>query len=203
MIERCCPTLSGGVLRREFARTAGAFAVLMLLGYLLALLLPEVAQAVLARFSAQLSSLGLGEESSSLQTLRLLFSNNVTALLLTLLYGVVPLLYLSALSLGTNAMLLGLFAAVYQREGYGLAAYFIGVLPHGIFELPALVLSCALGLLVCAAGTDRVRRVEGAPSFLLRLRDCLRVYFCVCVPLLVCAAVVETYITPLLLSAAL
>lgn len=71
-----------------------------------------------------------------------------------MLYGLIPFVPLSALALGTNALLLGAFAALYQHHGIGLGVYFIGILPHGIFELPALILSCALGLLICRTGTE-------------------------------------------------
>lgn len=203
MIERYCPTLSGGVLRQALRSTAGAFAVLLLLGFLGAMVFPGAAQRMLLRFTAQLGELGLYDELSPWETARVLFSNNVNASLLSLLYGLIPFAFLSALSLGSNALLLGAFGALYVRGGYGLGAYLLGILPHGIFELPALVLSCALGLLVCRAGTDRLRRVEGAPPFLTRLGDCLRVFLFAAVPLLLIAALVETFITPLLLGAVL
>lgn len=73
-----------------------------------------------------------------------------------MLYGLIPFLPLSALALGTNALMLGAFAAIYQQQGIGLGVYVLGVLPHGIFELSALILSCALGLLICRTGTERI-----------------------------------------------
>ena len=75
---------------------------------------------------------------------------------LSMLYGLIPFLPLSALALGTNALMLGAFAAIYQQQGIGLGVYVLGVLPHGIFELSALILSCALGLLICRTGTERI-----------------------------------------------
>ena len=38
MIDRCCPTLSRGLLKREFANTAAAFGVLVLLGFAVGIL---------------------------------------------------------------------------------------------------------------------------------------------------------------------
>ena len=38
-----------------------------------------------------------------------------------------------------------------------LGVYLVGILPHGIFELPALVLFCAAGLYLCSRVTARVR----------------------------------------------
>ena len=128
-----------------------------------------------------------------------LFFNNVTASLLAMLYGLIPFVPLSALALGTNALLLGAFAALYQHHGIGLGVYFIGILPHGIFELPALILSCALGLLICRTGTEKLRKRSDV-SFLRRVLDCNRVFLSFVAPLLLVAALVEAYITPALLK---
>ena len=131
-----------------------------------------------------------------------LFFNNVTASLLAMLYGLIPFVPLSALALGTNALLLGAFAALYQHHGIGLGVYFIGILPHGIFELPALILSCALGLLICRTGTEKLRKRSDV-SFLRRVLDCNRVFLSFVAPLLLVAALVEAYITPALLKLAM
>lgn len=201
MIARYCPTLGDRVLLREFRSAAGAFGVLVLIGFFAALAFPQAAQQILARFLSQLDQLGLADDLSNREMLATLFFNNLNASFLSLLYGLIPFAYLSALAIGTNALLLGVFAAFYQQQGLALTVYLVGILPHGIFELTALILSCALGLLLCAAVTDRLRGKEGAVSILSRLGDCSRVFLCVIVPLLLLAAFVETYVTPLLLAA--
>lgn len=116
-----------------------------------------------------------------------------------MLYGLIPFVPLSALALGTNALLLGALAALYQHHWIGLGVYFIGILPHGIFELPALILSCALGLLICRTGTEKLRKRSDV-SFLRRVLDCNRVFLFFVAPLLLVAALVEAYITPALLK---
>ncbi len=201
MIDRCCPTLGGGVLRQEFLHTAAAFGILTLLGFCGALVFPSLAQETFTRFVSQLEELGLTGDVPQRQLMGTLFFNNVTASLLSMLYGLIPFLPFSALALGTNALLLGVFAAMYQKQGIGLGVYALGVLPHGIFELTALILSCAMGLLLCRTGTDRLCKKDGAVSLFPRILDCLRIFLFAVVPLLLIAAFVETYITPLLLGA--
>ena len=137
MISQFCPTLSKDLLKREFLNTAAAFAVLAVLGFAAGMLFPDAAQQLLDRFAAQLEQLGLSSNVPQSQMMATLFFNNVTASLLAMLYGLIPFVPLSALALGTNALLLGAFAALYQHHGIGLGVYFIGILPHGIFELPA------------------------------------------------------------------
>ena len=131
MIDRCCPTLSRGLLKREFANTAAAFGVLVLLGFAVSMLRPALAQGVLDHFTAQLEQLGLTDDVPQAELLATLFFNNVTAALLSMLYGLIPFVPLSALAIGTNALLLGAFAALYLMQGYGLGVYLVGILPHG------------------------------------------------------------------------
>ena len=200
MIDRCCPTLSRGLLKREFANTAAAFGVLVLLGFAVSMLRPALAQGVLERFTAQLEQLGLTDDVPQAELLATLFFNNVTAALLSMLYGLIPFVPLSALAIGTNALLLGAFAALYLMQGYGLGVYLVGILPHGVFELTALILACTLGLLICRTGTDRLRRKKEAVPIWPRLQDCLRVFLFAVVPLLALAALIEAYITPVLLQ---
>ena len=199
MIFELCPTFSRDLIKREFLNTAAAFGVLVLLGFAAGMLFPDMAQQTLQNFAAQVEQLGLTDDVPQSQMMATLFFNNITASLLSMLYGLIPFLPLSALALGTNALLLGAFAALYQHHGIGLGVYFIGILPHGIFELPALILSCALGLLICRTGTEKLRKRSDV-SFLRRVLDCNRVFLSFVTPLLLVAALVEAYITPALLK---
>lgn len=199
MIEDFCPTLSRELLRREFLNTAAAFGVLALLGFAAGMLFPDMAQQTLQNFAAQVEQLGLTADVPQSQLMLTLFFNNITAALLSMLYGIVPFLPLSALALGTNALMLGAFAAIYQQQGLGLGVYLLGILPHGIFELTALVLSCALGLLICRTGSERLLKKSDVPFF-RRTLDCIRVFLSFAVPLLLLAALIEAYITPALLN---
>lgn len=160
MISQFCPTLSKDLLKREFLNTAAAFAVLAVLGFAAGMLFPDAAQQLLDRFAAQLEQLGLSSNVPQSQMMATLFFNNVTASLLAMLYGLIPFVPLSALALGTNALLLGAFAALYQHHGIGLGVYFIGILPHGIFELPALTFPARSDF--SSAARERKNSAKGA-----------------------------------------
>ena len=181
-----------------------SFGVLVLLGFAAGMIFPDMAQQILQNFAAQIEQLGLTDDVPQSQMMATLFFNNITASLLSMLYGLIPFLPLSALALGTNALMLGAFAAIYQQQGIGLGVYVLGVLPHGIFELSALILSCALGLLICRTGTERILKKSDTPFFHQRIRrrvlDCIRVFLTFSVPLLLVAALIETYVTPALLN---
>ena len=154
MIFELCPTLSRDLIKREFLNTAAAFGVLVLLGFAAGMIFPDMAQQTLQNFAAQVEQLGLTDDVPQSQMMATLFFNNITASLLSMLYGLIPFLPLSALALGTNALMLGAFAAIYQQQGIGLGVYVLGVLPHGIFELSALILRAGPSHLPHGDGTD-------------------------------------------------
>ena len=124
-----------------------------------------------------------------------LFGNNVRAAAVSVLYGFIPFLYLTALALGTNALILGVFAAYYVNNGVSLLVYLAGILPHGIFELTALMLAFAGGFLLCRQITQYVRSNTKGMMKPLML-NLLRVFILHILPLLAVAAVAEVYVTP-------
>ena len=177
----------------EVWRTSVAFLILLFFGYLLCSLFPSVLDTVMDTIQTMFAAADVYTEEGDISALGL-FSNNVTACIMTALYGLVPFLTLPAFSLGINAMLLGVVAAYYVSEGYSLSLYLAGILPHGIFELPALVLSIACGLLLCRRTSLRLRSKEDPASSGIGL--VAQVFLLVILPLLALAALAEAYLTP-------
>ena len=133
----------------------------------------------------------------SVLTVILIFIKNVSALVLSFVFS--PILCLvPILALVVNGWLLSFVSAVVIQEkslGFVLA----GLLPHGIFELPALIMGQAaalsFGTMALLALFKRERRSLLLPS----LRQNLR-YLMIACALLLPAAIIETYITPLLIT---
>ena len=179
--------------RHTLLVTGGAFAALIVLAFAAGLIFPAVPAQVLALFSQQMADAGVVSESGI--SVPALFWNNLRAMVLSVLYGFIPFIYLPALSLGVNALLLGLFAAYFLNNGISILAYLGGILPHGIFELPALVISLACGIYLCSRINQYVRKnTRGmmAPT----LKNIVRVLTLTVLPLLAVAAAVEAYVTP-------
>lgn len=139
--------------------TAIAFGALILLGFAVSLLLPDLADQLFLQFAQQMAELGIMDTTGRVDVLAL-FGNNVRATVFSIAYGFIPFIYLPALSIGINSLLLGLFAGVYVNNGISLLAYFAGIVPHGIFELPALILALSSGIYLCRKVTDYVRHNE-------------------------------------------
>lgn len=123
--------------------------------------------------------------------------NNVFALLVS--FALSPLFCLvPILALTINGWFLATIATmVIQEESIGFVL--AGLLPHGVFELPALILGEAAALSFGAAVVVSLFKKEKRSLVLPSLKRNLR-YLMLALLLLVPAAIIETYITPLLLS---
>ena len=185
----------GDFWREEYGRwvgmTAIAFLVLVVLSYIAGRLFPEIPATILTYFNEVVEDSGIVRDDGSFSALAL-FGNNLRAMVLSTLYGFIPFLYLPALSMGVNAILLGMVASSVNGQWLLLAA---GILPHGIFELPALCLSLAAGLCLCQNINRYIRKNEKGIMKPLLL-NILRVTGLVVIPLLVVAAIMESYVTP-------
>ncbi len=183
----------------EVKRSGIAFLILIFLTCGVCLALPQMREQLVAWIQGLFSGLPVTDSSGKLSAIALL-SYNMRACVFIMLYGLVPFLQLSALSLGANAMLLGILAAQSLADGAFLP-FLASVLPHGIFELPALILAFAMGLYVCGQLTRRCRHDETALSIWACLSQISWLLFLVLIPLLAVAALVEAHMTPLLVSA--
>ena len=186
----------GDFWREEYGRwvgmTAVAFLVLVVLSYIAGRLFPEIPATILTYFNEVVADSGIVRDDGSFSALAL-FGNNLRAMVLSTLYGFIPFLYLPALSMGVNAILLGMVASSVNGQWLLLAA---GILPHGIFELPALCLSLAAGLCLCQNINRYIRKNEKGIMKPLLL-NILRVTGLVVIPLLVVAAIMESYVMQL------
>lgn len=109
---------------------------------------------------------------------RLFLQNSVSALLavwLGMVFGVVPVV--GAL---TNGIAVGLLLSMTDP-----AQLLVSLIPHGVFELPAIFIAWGLGMWrgAMVLRRDPERRAKG--------RNAYRVYFVIVVPLLIIAAVIE------------
>ena len=95
-----------------------------------------------------------------------------------------------------NGAILGAVIPV-AIESKGLWHSIMTIVPHGIFELPAIFLGTSIGLKL---GWHPFRRLAGKAdrTFLSELGHGLRLFFSVILPLLLVAAAIEVFVTPLI-----
>ncbi len=133
-----------------------------------------------------------------------LFWHNVRAELLMMAAGIFSFGVLGLLLFLGNFSLVGGVLAVTKLVGLSpLMVFMAGILPHGILELPSVILAAASVLYM---GVRLVTPLEGksiGETMIFTLADVLKVFLAVCVPLLLLAGLIEANLTPRILEAAL
>jgi stage II sporulation protein M len=140
------------------------------------------------------NSFGWIKDLNPVAIMLVIFLNNAVKSLLSLVlgagFGLIPVLFVAG-----NGLILGLLVnLVLKQEGFlfVLAA----LLPHGIIELPMVFISAGLGLrlgyfmYISLKGEKKDMRFE--------LIESLRIYVRIIMPLLFVSAMIETFVTPLI-----
>jgi len=180
-----------------------AFLAVSALSAVVLRLFAEQAQAIVEGFMAEVQQSGLVDESGSI-SLMALFGNNLQATLTATVMGLMPFVYLPVFSLAVNGAVIGAVLALSEMMGMELwQMILLGLLPHGIFEIPAIMLGVAMGLYLCRQMNGTLRKRPGTPKIEAVLPHLCRVALFGVVPMLAVAALIETLVTPLLLGLAL
>ncbi|XUW99557.1 MAG: stage II sporulation protein M [Dehalogenimonas sp.] len=178
-------------LKRWIFIAAGIFCV----GLIIGLLLPDSAADSIEQTFKDIA--GSAASAQGLSLFILLLLNNTLAVGASFIFSPIFLI-LPVVSLLMNGALITVVARLTLQDHSPpfLAA---GILPHGIIEIPAYLLAQAaaicFGFNVLNAIFDPQRRSEAGPM----LRKCL-LWFGLAIILLIPAALVEAFITPLLLG---
>ena len=159
----------------------------------------EMCREILSAYLPKMES--MMDDDGSLSLIRI-FLNNIFASALSIGLGLAPFLFLPAFSILSNTMLigavLGLSAASSAVPVIKMVA--VGLLPHGIFELPALFLSMAMGLYLCRLLTLKILGKAREEKILENLNALAKTFVLVVLPLLAAAAAVECFVTPALMG---
>lgn len=163
---------------------------------------PEVTNAYYEEIKAVFDQKNMAD-SSGFDLYLLIFVNNVRAGGITILTGLIPFLFIPVFSFISNVMILGVVGAVFQINGIGLLPFFAGILPHGVLEIPGLVLGTILGIHICQKLTKVILRRAVPGEFKQAVFGALRIFLLWMVPLFAIASAIETFLTPFLLNALL
>jgi stage II sporulation protein M len=113
-----------------------------------------------------------------------------------LVIGLFPLFFIL-----TNGMVIGIMLElmiVKYGVAYGTFIFLVGIMPHGIFELPAIFISTSIGLKL---GYEVMRTIFlRKTDMVLELRNALMIFIFWILPMLLVAALIETFVTGALLS---
>lgn len=171
--------------------------ILFGIGIVLGLNTPAVITGLLSREISALREFAGIIVPFSFLTFIIIFFKNITSLLVSFILSPV-LCLMPVLSLVLNGWILAFVSVLVAREE-SLGFVFAGLAPHGIFELPAFIMGQAAAL---SSGTMimlALFKKERTKLLLPGLKNNLR-YLIIAIALLLPAAIIETYITPLLLT---
>ncbi len=121
-----------------------------------------------------------------------ILANNVLKslvwMVLGILFGIPPLIFTAF-----NGFFLGWFSYSISREK-GVMFTLAALLPHGVVEIPTILLSMAAGL---GIGYQFINRLRGRGRVGAEVKGALKLFIRRIVPLLLLAALIEVLFTPL------
>ncbi|MBS7637707.1 stage II sporulation protein M [Candidatus Bathyarchaeota archaeon] len=121
-----------------------------------------------------------------------ILANNVLKslvwMVLGILFGIPPLIFTAF-----NGFFLGWFSYSISRER-GIMFTLAALVPHGVVEIPAILLSMAAGL---GIGYQFINRLRGRGRVGAEVKGALKLFVRRIVPLLLLAALIEVLFTPL------
>lgn len=131
--------------------------------------------------------------SNDLDILVAIISNNIIAAFIFLASGVVigipPLIFVEL-----NGFFVGWISYTASIE-VGLGTVAISLLPHGVIEIPTVILCAAMGMGLGYQLVNRIRGREGLQRYVI---DSLRVFTTRVIPFLVVAGLIETGVITIL-----
>lgn len=193
---------------KEDKRYVALAAVMFLVGMATGVVVQEEVQGIVEQSVEDLGQLADASEGKPWwQMSIILFGNNTrTAITVGLAIALVPLLggIYALFAMVLNGAIVGVIGAIIDKP---LSYLVVGITPHGIFEIPAIVIAAAIGLKVNACIVrgimETVRKTGDGPEPLYaRLQEAFKSWslMYLVIILLIIAAAIESTITPFLLD---
>jgi len=180
------------ILIRNIVLATVIFLITILLGVLIG---QNAALEVLRRLGGLVERFARTENLSLLLFLLIFLNNGIKALaiiFLGVLLGIPPLLFI-----GLNGFIVGSVGSALE-SALGWKYVMASVVPHGVIEVPMLLLATALGLTLGMESFKWLTRRESQVK--LQLSECLKVYLKWILPGIAIAAIIETFVTNLLIG---
>ena len=179
---------------REFITLLALFMLSVYLGYVWAVNNPELSERLIKDL---FESFVFIKDLPSVVIFLMIFVNNAVksliSMLLGLFFGIIPIMFVIS-----NGFILGMVSGVVSKD-VGIWRVMLMLIPHGILEIPAVLIACSYGLRLGLAIIKKLRGIR--VNLTDELKRALSDYIKYVVPLLLIAAFVETYITPIISQA--
>ncbi|MCX6684622.1 MAG: stage II sporulation protein M [Methanoregula sp.] len=153
---------------------------------------PAIGEDLMKLFEKEVANQILGKDSPDI-FIRLFFNNLEACLLLFLggaSFGIITIFIMSL-----NGVLIGSIMEIVHKD-HSVVFVIAAILPHGIFEIPAFILSGALGILLAQTLIAEWYHVGDTAE---EARRYTRLFVIYVLPLVAIAAFVEAFITPIII----
>ncbi len=178
-------------LKKYILAAAGIFIISLLIGVLVSILDPQASERLFEMLKEAFSSI---TTLDPFERMLKIFENNVRNSLMALLLGVVFGITPFAVAV-INGFVLGVLAELLSRQ-QGVLFVIAAILPHGIIELPMVLISVGIGFRL---GYEMYRFLIGERTNLKQeFLQGIWFYLVRIAPLLFVAAFIESYITPVI-----
>ncbi len=157
---------------------------------------PEVINSFLKEFQDMFGPL---KEMTSLELFFTIFYINTRTSFLIMMLGVF-VGFFPFLSLWGNGTVVGLLYGKFIAEGGNSLVFLMGILPHGVIEIPAILIAASQGFRL---GKEIISPPPGksrSESLRVNIRKGLKL-FALIIPLLLIAALIEVYLSAYLFNA--
>jgi stage II sporulation protein M len=196
------------LLKRDwpyFSALAALFVLSVLIGRYLPDFAPKVANTIKEQALGDLSQIAKLIKEAGLPTqIFIIWLNNVLTSCVAIFAGII--FFLPFLSLGFlifNGLVIGLVQQIAEANGMNVVKFYLLLIPHGIFEIPAFIIAVYLGarfsLIPYRLVWHYFRTRQYRPLLKEYLHD-FKYYGILFVVILTIAAVVEMAVTPLLIN---
>jgi len=134
-----------------------------------------------------------------------IFLGNIKVAVVIGISGIIPFLFFPIWNILIWGFAIGAATVAAKVKGMSLIYFlFFGILPHGIFELLAIFYSMSIGTLICNEISKKLIRRRNVKTNSISIfniaKNTARSYVLVIIPLLALAAVIEAFITSLLIG---
>lgn len=128
-----------------------------------------------------------------------IFLNNLRAIAVVVLGGILTVYFYPTFALAVNGAVMGVFLAAFELMNPAdsvWATLLTGIVPHGIFEIPAIILAAVVGSRFGLATYRKILKKELLVPYRTEWKRLVMYFFVVLLPLLVAAAYIEAFVTP-------
>ncbi len=178
-------------LRSYLTAITGVFVLSLVAGVVISINSPHIAKNYLEMFE---KSFGWIKTLNPFVVMMIIFLNNALKSLIAIITGValgfIPLIFVAG-----NGMLIGMLVNIILKEK-GSIFVITALLPHGVIEIPMVLISASIGLRL---GHGMYLSIKGENNNIKsELKQGLEFYMKWVAPLLLLAAIIETFVTPLI-----